>query len=116
MEFIINNDKWEIQLISAENLLQLYKEKEDEEARYAFGVTLYPDHKILINRDMCEAQQVKTLKHELAHCWIWNSGLFNVPHFTEEMVCDFASCTTSWIEKVANDFIKYKSDLCQKIM
>ena len=48
---------------------------------------------------MCQDQKIKTLKHELTHCYIWNYGLYNVPHFNEEMVCDLVSSI--------NDFINY---------
>lgn len=104
MDFNINGNIWNIELVTEAELLELYRKREDDEARYCFGVTLYPEHKILVNKEMCYDQILKTLRHELTHCWIWNSGLFNVPNYTEEMVCDLVSCVGPRIENVIKEF------------
>lgn len=106
MNFIINCDEWKIKELSKEELLDLYnKDKtEDEKASYTFGVTVYPEHIIYINKDMCYAQKVKTLIHELTHCFIWNNGLYNAPNYTEEMVCDLVSGVYTFINEVINEY------------
>ena len=102
--FEINNSTWVIKLLDKETLLKLYRESIDEEALFAFGVTVFPSHEILINKDMCYDQQIRTLKHELTHCFIYSYGMYNVPHYTEEMVCDLVASVNDFINDVINDF------------
>jgi Zn-dependent peptidase ImmA (M78 family) len=107
MKFKINEDEWKIELQNKDTLLSIYNKDSEEQSTFAFGVTIYPEHKILINKDMCVDQQIKTLKHELTHCYIWNSGLYNVPNFSEEMVCDLVSCINNFINEIVNKWKEY---------
>ena len=103
MEFRINNDEWVIKQQDKQTLIDKYN-SENEECNFVFGVTLYAKHEIWINREMCFDQQIKTLKHELTHCYIWNYGLYNVPHYNEEMVCDLVSSINDFINEVVNEY------------
>jgi hypothetical protein len=100
MKFILNYDEWEIKEIDSDELLDLYNKEYDSDSTFCFGVTLYPKHKILINKNICEEQKIKTLKHELTHAYIWEHGLYNVPSFTEEMVCDLVAAINDTINEV----------------
>lgn len=106
MEFICNYDLWKIEEIPADELKELYKKNtyEDEEILYVFGVTIKSQHIIYINKDMCFEQKIKTLKHELAHCYIWQYGLYNVPSFNEEMVCDLVSRISDWLSIIVKEY------------
>lgn len=106
MEFIINNDKWKIKEVDKQKLTDLYNSQNDETATYCFGVTIYNEHKILLNSEMCYQQKIKTLKHELTHCYIWEYGMFNIPNFTEEMVCDLVASINDFINEVVNKYFK----------
>ena len=106
MIFKINNNTWEILEKSKEILLNKYNQESNDDATYAFGVCIYPDHEIWINKDMNTEQKIKTLKHELTHCFIWNYGLYNVPHFTEEMVCDIVSSINDFINEIVEKYKK----------
>lgn len=97
MKFILNYDEWEIKEIDSDELLDLYNKEYDSDSTFCFGVTLYPKHKILINKNMCEEQKIKTLKHELTHAYIWEHGLYNAPSFTEEMVCDIVAAVSDFV-------------------
>lgn len=103
MIFKINNDEWEIILKDKKVLADKYN-SENEESDFVFGVTIYSKHQIWINQDMCVDQQIRTLKHELTHCYMWNYGLYNVPHYTEEMVCDLVSSINDFINEIVNAF------------
>ena len=106
-EFKINNDTWKILVKNHEEVLdELNKDREDK-YYYAFGLTKYPTHEIWINKEMSREQQIKTLKHELTHCYIFNYGLYNVPNFNEEMVCDLVSSINDFINEVVK---KYKEE------
>ncbi len=113
MRFNINNNNWLILEKNKEDLLEKYNSEHEDEAYFVFGLTIFPIHEIWINKDMCIEQKIKTLKHELTHCYIWNYGLFNVPHYTEEMVCDLVSSINDFINDVVN---KYKNKYKVTIM
>ena len=110
MKFKINNDEWEIEEKSAQEMIDLYSIQKypDEDVFFVFGLTNKAKHLIYINKEMCREQKIKTLKHELTHCYIWNYGLYNVPHFTEEMVCDLVSSISDFINEIV---CKYKEEL-----
>lgn len=106
MEFVINNDKWKIKEIDRQELTDLYNSENNDDSTYCFGVTQYNKHKILLNNELCYQQKIKTLKHELTHCYIWEYGLFNVPNFTEEMVCDLVASINDFINEVTEKYFK----------
>ena len=109
MEFVINKDKWRIEEKTKQEMVDLYSIQKlpDEQVFYVFGLTDKAHHIIYINNDMTEAQRIKTLKHELTHCYIWEHGLFEVPHFTEEMACDLVASINDFINEVVE---KYKEE------
>lgn len=104
MKFILNSDEWELEEVDSDELLDLYNKEFNSDSTFCFGVTLYPKHKILINKDMCNGQKIKTLKHELTHAYIWEHGLYNAPNFTEEMVCDLVAACSETIYELAKDW------------
>ena len=105
MKFKINNDEWLIEEKSKEELKELY-EKEEEKAYFVFGVTIKAQHIIYINKDMCEEQKIKTLKHELTHCYIWEYGLYNVMDINEEVICDIVAASNDFINGVVEQYKK----------
>lgn len=106
MKFKINNDDWEIQEISSDSLKEMYEESMQEKAYFVFGLTQKANHIIYINKDMCLEQRIKTLKHELTHCYIWEYGLYNVMDVSEEIICDIVACSNDFINEVVNKYIK----------
>ena len=108
MKFNINNDIWQIKEVDSQKLLEKYNKEFDSDSTFCFGVTLYPKHEIWINKDMCKAQKNKTLKHELTHVYIWEHGLYNVPNFTEEMVCDLVASCSNIINQIVSNYVLYK--------
>lgn len=111
MEFKINNDTWKILNKDCKTLLEELNSHSDRDDYYfAFGVTKYPTHEIWINKEMSREQQIKTLKHELTHCYIFNYGLYNVPSFNEEMVCDLVSSINDFINGVVEQYKKEKNN------
>ena len=111
MKFKINNDTWEIKEIEANELKEMYEKEMQEKAYYVFGVTQKSKHIIYINKDMCEEQKIKTLKHELTHCYIWEHGLYNVMDINEEVICDIVACSNDFINEVAERYIKRERTL-----
>ena len=107
MKFKVNNDEWQIIELGKEELKNLYEEHMKEEAWFVFGVTQKTEHIIYINKDMCFNQKIKTLKHELTHCYIWEYGLYNVVDVSEEVICDLVACSNDFINRIVG---KYKEE------
>lgn len=106
MKFKINNDEWIIEEKDKEELKELYEKEENEKAYFVFGVTIRPQHIIYINKDMCEEQKIRTLKHELTHCYIWEYGLYNVMDINEEVICDIVAASNDFINGVVEQYKK----------
>ena len=106
MEFKINNDNWKIEEVDKNSLKEMYEKETQEKTYFVFGVTVKSRHIIYINKDMCKGQKIKTLKHELTHCYIWEYGLYNVLDINEEVVCDIVACSNDFINKIINEYFK----------
>lgn len=106
MKFNINNDEWTIEEKSKNELKELYEKEVQEKVCFVFGVTIKSEHIIYINKDMCENQKIKTLKHELTHCYIWEYGLYNVVDINEEVICDIVACSNDFINEIVDKYVK----------
>lgn len=106
-KFRINDDEWEIIQVDEDKIRNRFNKDNEEDAIFVFGLTIFSEHKIWINEDMCTEQKIKTLKHELTHCYIWSYGLGNVPHYTEEMVCDIVSASINIINDIVKEYIEF---------
>lgn len=106
MNFLINNSEWTIEELDTKALKEMYEEENEGKVYYTFGVTKYPTHTIYINKDMCTSQKIRTLKHELTHCYIYSYGLYNITEITEEIVCDIVASSNDFINKVVEQYIK----------
>lgn len=106
MKFKINNDEWTIEEKDKNELKELYEKETQEKTYFVFGVTIKSKHCIYINQDMCEEQKIRTLKHELTHCYIWEYGLYNVMDINEEVICDIVASSNDFINEVVE---KYKN-------
>ena len=98
-EFIINNHKWFIEERNEEELLEEYHKRQPN-AYGCFGLTFYKEHKIWLAKDLCDDEKVRTLIHELTHCYIWENGFYYVDFNDEELVCDFVSSIYDFINSV----------------
>ena len=108
MKFTINNDEWQIEEKSKDELKELYEKETQEKTYFVFGVTIKSAHIIYINKDMCEEQKIKTLKHELTHCYIWEFGLYNVIDINEEVICDIVASSNDFINVIVEQYKKDK--------
>ena len=114
MKFKINNDEWEIEEKDKNELKELYEKETQEKTYFVFGVTVKSKHVIYINKDMCEEQKIRTLKHELTHCYIWEYGLYNVMDINEEVICDIVASSNDFINEVVEQY-KNKDMVFSKI-
>ena len=103
--FMIKNHKWIIEERKEEDLLIEYH-KRSPEAYACMGLTFYKEHKIWINKDLCFDEKIRTLKHELTHCYIWENGFYNVDFNNEELICDFVASIYDFIDEALDKWIK----------
>lgn len=97
--FKINNHKWYIEERPEIDLLEEYH-KRIPEAYSCLGLTFYKEHKIWIAQELCDDEKMRTLKHELTHCYIWENGFYNVDFNNEELICDFVASIYNFINDV----------------
>lgn len=106
MVFECNRNLWTIIEMDKDSLKAMYEKEMEEKAYYVFGVTIKSSHTIYINKDMCEEQRIRTLKHELTHCYIWEYGLYNITEVNEELICDLVSASNNFINEVVANYKK----------
>ncbi len=103
MKFICNDEEWEIEEVSQEKMTCLNND-------YTKGLTVYMDSKIYL----LEGQKdiIRTLKHELAHVWLFEHGHAQVDDmtYTYEEVCDIIACSNKFINKVVFDYMERGKD------
>lgn len=104
MKFKINNDTWEIRTANKEKMKDLWSKITGEDT-CVFGLTLKTSQIIYICSDICKEQQVKVLKHELAHCYIWEYGLY-YSDYDEEIVCEIVAKSNDFINEVVERYFK----------
>lgn len=89
MKFIMNDREWTIKEVSQDELQAEHTEeiKEYGEAFY-FGTT-FPDlQEIWIWKELTFQQKIKTLIHELTHCYIYSYISFNDIKLDTDDFCD----------------------------
>lgn len=112
MKFKCLNMTYEIIEVPEEELKEIYiKEHPDEKKNniyYIFGNTNYIEHIIRISKELNEEEKIRTLKHELCHCWMWNTANSNQSEYDEEHICEIVASSNDFINEVVNEYIKIK--------
>lgn len=103
MNFKIKNHIWKIEEKEEQYLLEEYW-KRCPNAYSCMGLTFYKEHKIWIAKELCYDEKVRTLKHELTHCYIWENGFYRVNFDDEEIICDFVASINDFINKTVEDY------------
>ena len=98
-KFKIKNHIWKVEIMPEICLLKEYHKRQPE-AYACLGLTFYKDHKIWIAEDLHEDEKIRTLRHELTHCYIWENGFYNVDFNNEELICDFVASISGFISEV----------------
>lgn len=99
IKFYLKNHEWVIEEKPEKCLLAEYHIRQPD-AYSCMGLTFYKEHKIWIASEICEDEKERTLKHELTHCYIWESGFYNVDFNNEELICDFVASILDFINSV----------------
>lgn len=86
--------------MDTKTIVDIYNREFNASFNFLYGLTLNPHSLILINKDMEKQQQIHALKHELAHCYIWQTGLYHIESFNEETVCDLIANSNNFINEI----------------
>jgi len=109
MRFKINNHDWKIEEKPEEELLEEYHKRQPN-AYACLGLTFYKEHKIWIAEELCNDEKIRTLKHELTHCYIWENGFYNVDFNNEELICDFIASSIDIIYEIVSNYFNEKQN------
>lgn len=110
MKFKCNNMEYEIIEVSEDELKDEYIKdhpKEKREEIFLYGRTSYTQHTIKLCKDLHPEEKIRTLKHELCHCWMWCTANSNHQEYDEEHICEIVACINDFINEVVNE---YKSE------
>lgn len=102
-KFKMNSHEWEILEVNADDLLDVYKRTEPE-AYYCFGLTVFNEQKIYINKSSHKDKKVKTLYHELLHTYIYEFCSRDIEFDNEEIICDISANSHDMIHKIVVDY------------
>lgn len=102
MIFQINNTKWQIKIVDEATINNEIKEDG------ALGLTIYKTQEILLLEN--QANIIKTLKHELAHVWLYEYGHNSDDEkiYKCEDVCEIVASSNDFINDVVYKFKNIK--------
>ena len=97
MKFNINNTDWIIKIVDEANM------KLEMDNNYTLGVTIYKTQEILLLKD--QVNIIKTLKHELAHVWLYEYGHNqHEKEFSFEDICEIVASSNDFINEIVGKF------------
>lgn len=111
----IQKNIWKLCFRDREEMTRLYYENRipDEDARIN-GMTDYINSTIYIDKELDGFLLLKTLRHELTHIYLWETGQQD-RIFNEEEVCDFMSVAAPAICKTTDEImLRLKEGLYKK--
>lgn len=108
MEFEINNSTYSIVEVEEKELKEQFEKDypNAEDIVELYGHTSYVTHIIRINKNLCAEEKIRTLKHELAHVWLWVYAHSSNNMFTEENVCEIVASSNDFINEVVEKYTK----------
>ena len=106
MTFKINNVSYKIIELTISQLREEYSKEypNTQDNVYIYGRTDYIGHRILLNKDLCLEERIRTLKHELCHCWLWNTANANQETYNEEHICEIVACCNDFITEISEKY------------
>ena len=112
---VISKNVWKLCFRDRAEMNKIYYENRpvDEETRL-HGITEYITSTIYIDKDLDGFLLAKTLRHELTHIYLWETGQQDRV-YNEEELCEVMSVAAPLITKSANDILlRLKEGLYKK--
>lgn len=101
----ISKNIWTLCFRDKEEMNRIYYEgKSTEDNGRLFGITEFVSSTIYIDKDLDGFVLAKTLRHELAHVYLWETGQQDRV-MNEEEVCEFMSIATPAIQKTTDEIL-----------
>jgi len=75
------------------------------------GYTLFTENVVYIKRNMQQAQELRTLRHELTHIWLYEYGHNQHDEnktFNFEDICEIVACSHDYIAKMTKMYLDAK--------
>lgn len=107
MKFKMNDRNWTIEEKEQQEIKDIMIQHGDkiDSGRY-FGITYMDDNSIYLDKDICQEQKNRTLKHELMHCYIACYISNGIESYDEEMLCNISANSHDIIHKIVEDYFK----------
>lgn len=113
-KFKINGIEYTIKEMSNEEIKECGRKdfpNDDTTNSLFYGLTRHNVNEILLNKDCVLDRKVHTLKHELTHVFLENSGIaFDNKEYNEEEVCNIVSASIDFINTVVNNYFVYNNN------
>lgn len=108
MEFEMNDRIFTIKKVDQDILFNHNKKINDGTANY-FGLFLPYEQMILLDDNISYEQAIKTLIHELTHCYIWSYGI-SCDSYDDEDICNINANSHIIINRIVSDYIRRNCD------
>jgi hypothetical protein len=101
----IHSNTWKLCFRPREEMSRIFYESRpiDPETRI-YGMTCFSEQTIYIDKDLDGFILGKTLRHELTHIYLWETGQQDRV-FNEEEICELMSVAAPIISKTASDIM-----------
>ena len=102
---VIPKNIWKLCFRDKEEMIKLYYEnRTPEEGARIYGLVEYVNSTVYIEKDLDGFLLAKTLRHELTHIYLWETGQQDRV-MNEEEVCDFISVAAPIINKTVDEIM-----------
>lgn len=106
MKFKINNRTWTIKELSQQQMKEEIKNHNEQATEFGkyFGITYEDEQVIFLDKDLNIETKKKTLKHELAHCYMIVYCYHAQDKFSEEDMADLVANSNDFINEVVERY------------
>lgn len=96
----VNQRPWDVVCVNSDNSMLLVN------GNRCKGAAHFYHHKIYINKDLPHCEKLSTLRHELAHVFLYETQIQSKDEYTEEEMCEFMGIYGDTIVNIANECMK----------
>ena len=104
---VFSKNIWKLCFRDKKEMLNIFYDgdiPEENKKDRVLGITDYVNTTVYIDKQLDEFLLAKTLRHELMHIYLWETGQ-QARDYTEEDICDIASVAIPTINKSANNIM-----------
>lgn len=103
----MNNRDWEIKELDGLTLKEVFIDETGlDDIKVVFGMTDYKNQTIFLNDSLKFDNKIKTLCHELMHCYISEYCCQDEESYTEEEMCDISANSHYIIHEIVERYME----------